>query len=100
MMVQINGLRQPATTLQSSKGGGSKATSGRGKTGRSSDRVKVADAASLHERAKVMLADMPDVRMERIEEIRDALEQGSFQMSEREVAVRIVRNALVERVWS
>jgi len=98
-MVQISGLRQPSTPLQSSKGGRGKAT-GKAKGGRARDRVKVADAASLHERAKVMLTDMPEVRLERIEGIRDALEKGSFKMNEKEVAVRIVRNALVERVWN
>jgi len=98
-MVQISGLRQPSTPLQSSKGGRGKAAA-KAKGGRARDRVKVADAASLHERAQVMLADMPEVRLERIEGIRDALEQGNFQMNEKEVAVRIVRNALVERVWN
>jgi len=98
-MVQISGLRQPSTPLQSSKGGKGKAA-GKAQGGRARDRVKVADAASLHERAQVMLADMPEVRLEHIEGIRDALEQGSFKMNEKEVAVRIVRNALVERVWN
>ncbi len=98
-MVQISGVRQPGTPVQSSKGGRSKAA-GKSKGGRARDRVKVADAASLHERAKVMLADLPEVRLERIEEIRDALEKGTFQMNEKQVAVRIVRNALAERTWS
>jgi len=98
-VVQISGLRQPGTPLQSSKGGHGKST-GKAKSGRARDRVKVADAASLHERAKVMLADMPDVRLDRIEEIRDALEKGSFELNEKKVAVRIVRNALVERTWN
>ncbi|MDX8410074.1 MAG: flagellar biosynthesis anti-sigma factor FlgM [Mariprofundales bacterium] len=98
-MVRISGIGGSHNPVQTSKGGGrKKATKSSG--GRAKDQVRVADAASLHERAKVLLADMPEVRLERIEEIRDALEKGAFKMDEKQVAVRIVRNALVERVWS
>jgi len=98
-MVRINGLGPAASPLQSSRGGKGK-SAGKARGGRARDKVKVADAASLHERARVMLADLPEVRLERIEEIRDALERGTFQLNERKVAARIVRNALVERTWS
>ncbi|MDQ6951130.1 MAG: flagellar biosynthesis anti-sigma factor FlgM [Mariprofundales bacterium] len=98
-MVRIAGMGGARGVLQTNKGGNRKGA-GKAKGGRASDQVRVADASSLHERAKVMLADMPEVRMERIEGIRDALEKGTFQMNEKQVAVRIVRNALVERAWS
>ncbi len=78
-----------------SKGKGKAGTAGTG-----GDSVKVSDAASLREKALVMLGDMSAVRMDRIEEIRDALESGSFQSDSRKVAAQIVSNALAEHPWS
>ncbi len=63
------------------------------------DSVKVSDAISLREKALTMLSDMSAVRMERIEEIRGALEEGSFKMDSHKVATQIVSNALAERSW-
>ena len=69
-------------------------------TGKSGDSIKVSDGASLREKAAVMLSDMSAVRMERIEEIRDALEKGNFQSDSRKVAAQIISNALAEHPWS
>ena len=46
-----------------------------------------------------MLADMPDVRLDQIEEIRDALAQGTYQMNSKAISTYIVRNALSEHSW-
>ncbi|MDQ6992431.1 MAG: flagellar biosynthesis anti-sigma factor FlgM [Mariprofundus sp.] len=64
------------------------------------DSVHVTDSATLREKALVMLADMPEVRMERIEAIRDALENGTFKQDSRKVATQIIANALAEHPWS
>ncbi|MDX8380825.1 MAG: flagellar biosynthesis anti-sigma factor FlgM [Ghiorsea sp.] len=63
------------------------------------DSVKVSDAAGLRARAKVMLEDLPDVRLDEIEQIRDALESGSYEMNNKAIASHIVRNALSEHAW-
>jgi len=42
---------------------------------------------------------MPEVRLERIEEIRDAIERGEYGVDARKVAARIVINALAEHAW-
>ena len=78
----------------SSKGGSKGKASGSG-----GDSIKVSDAASLREKAMVMLSEMSDVRMDRIEEIRGALEEGSFKSDSRKVAAQIIGNALAERSW-
>jgi len=78
------------------------ASKGKGKgkaSGSGGDSVKVTDAASLREKAMTMLSEMSDVRMERIEEIRGALEEGSFKSDSHKVASQIVSNALAERSW-
>ena len=99
-MVRISGIGGPSTTTRAGKGGARKKTGRSSGGGRSRDRVRVADAASLHERARLMLADLPEVRLERIEEIRDALEKGTYRIDEKRVAARIVCNALAERQWN
>lgn len=94
-MVRISGPGHVGgiTSTKSSKAKSSKSSS------KSGDKIRIADAERLREQAQVMLANMPEVRMERIEEIRDALEQGNYEVPSQEVAVRIVINALAERSW-
>jgi hypothetical protein len=45
------------------------------------------------------LAEMPDVRMDVTEKVRQLLENGHYEISGRKVAERIVINALAERAW-
>jgi len=65
----------------------------------SGDSVQVTDSASLREKALTMLADMDAVRMDRIEEIRDALESGTYKSDSKKIATQIVSNALAEHPW-
>lgn len=95
-MVRIDkttGINTPAigsTKRKRASKGGSASNSGQ---------VHVNDAAALRQTAKVLLADISEVRMESIEEIRDALESGSYQVNEQDIAVKIVSNALGEKPW-
>jgi len=82
-------------------------TSGAGKSkgkqasaSKAHDSVQVSDSAGLREKAQIMLADMSPVRMDQIEEIRDALEKGTYAHDSRKVATRIVANAMAEHPWS
>ena len=97
-MVRIDGLTGPARAGASGKARKKRGASGGGRAS-SSERVQVAEAAALHEKARALMADMPEVRLARIEAIRDAIEDGSYRMDERRMAVRIVANALAERPW-
>jgi len=96
-MVRIDRVIGPAGAGSSSKTG--KKSASKGKPASSGEQVRVADSAALREKAKLLLADMPEVRLDRIEAIRDALEQGAFQMDERKLAIHIITNALAERPW-
>ena len=95
-MVRISGT-------SSSSAISSKPTSGQGKkevAKRSrNDNVQVSDASGLRERAKVMLSDMPEVRLDVIEGIRESLENGTYKMDSKAVSTFIVRNALSEHSW-
>jgi len=96
-MVRIDGLTGPARTATSGKSRKKRATAG--SRASTPERVQVAEAAALHEKARTLMADMPEVRLGQIEAIREALEQGRYHMDEHKLAVRIVANALAERPW-
>ena len=95
--MRING---PAGSVGIQKSGNTSRGKSKASSSKGGDSVKVSDAASLREKAQTMLGDMSAVRMERIEEIRNALESGSFQSNSRKVATQIVSNALAEHPWS
>ena len=95
--MRING---PAGSVGIQKSGNTSRGKSKAASSKGGDSVKVSDAASLREKAQTMLGDMSAVRMERIEEIRNALESGSFQSNSRKVATQIVSNALAEHPWS
>lgn len=94
-MVRISGLGTPANVGVARKSGKKSKSAG----GKSGGQVRVADASGLREKAKTMLADMPEVRLEQIEEVRDALERGEYHVEGERVAERIMVNALAERSW-
>ena len=96
-MVRIDkttGINAPA-----SMGSANKKRAPKGSSAAKGGQIHVNDASALREKAKVLLSDISEVRMERIEEIRDALENGSYQVNEQDVAVQIVANALGEKPW-
>lgn len=95
-MVRISGPHRPGG-VSSTKRSGKRSAARSSASG--SETVQVADSASLREKAQVMLANLPDVRMERIEEIRGSIERGEYEVSGKEVASRIIINALAERPW-
>ncbi|MDX8397118.1 MAG: flagellar biosynthesis anti-sigma factor FlgM [Mariprofundaceae bacterium] len=97
-MVHISGAGT-AGILQASQATAQQKKSATSKKPKGKDRVQVSDANTLRKMAHTMMADMPEVRFERIEEIRDALEQGSFKFNSQKVASQIVRNAMSEHVW-
>jgi len=94
-MVRISGTSSSAPIGKSASGKAKKETAKQARN----DNVQVSDAAGLRERAKVMLSDMPEVRMEIIEGIRNSLEKDTYQMDSKAISAFIVRNALSEHSW-
>ena len=97
-MVRISG-GSPLGGVQKAPSSTGKGKTSPSKKSGSHDRIQVTDAATLREMAHTMMADMPEVRLDRIEEIRDALESGTFQHNSKKVAAQIVLNAMAERTW-
>lgn len=96
-MVRID--KPSGVNAPSSVGSAKRKRSSKGGAASGSAQIHINDASALREKAKVMLADISEVRMERIEEIRDALESGSYQINEQDIAAQIVTNALGEQPW-
>ncbi len=94
-MVRISGST-PSSGINKPASGKAKKASAKSSAG---DNIQVSDAAGLRERAKVMLADMPEVRLDKIEGIRESLAKGSYQMNSKAISSHIVRNALSEHSW-
>jgi len=95
--MRINGPNGTSKISSSRSAGKKRQSSSAAST--SGAQVQVADATALREKALVMLADMPEVRMERIEEIRSALEKGEYKADSGKIAAHIIANALSERSW-
>jgi len=94
-------IKNPGAATGIHKSGSAAKSSGKkASSGKSRDSVQVADSAGLRAKAQTMLADISEVRMDRIEEIRDALDKGSYSQDSRKVASRIIANALAEHPWS
>ena len=53
----------------------------------------------LCDQALSRLAEIPDVRLDVTEKVRQLLDNGHYEISARKVAERIVINALAERTW-
>jgi len=93
--------RPSGSSVVQRSGATAKKSKGRAAGRSGGDSVKVSDATSLREKAMAMLDDLSPVRMERIEAIRDALEDGSFKSDSQKVAARIVCNAISEHTsWN
>ncbi len=96
-MVRIDkttGINAPA-----SMGSANKKRAPKGSSAAKGGQIHVNNASALREKAKILLFDVDAVRMGRIEEIRSALENGSYQINEQAVTVQIVTNALGEKPW-
>ncbi len=65
----------------------------------SSKKLRLSSGAALRKKAQLMLDDISEARMDKIEGIRQALEQGNYEIDGQRVAHQIVSNALGERSW-
>jgi len=96
-MVRID---KPAGVNSSgSIGSAKRKRSSKGSSASGSTHIHINNASALREKAKVLLTDISEARLERVEDIRDALESGNYQISEQDIAVQIVTNALGEKPW-
>jgi len=101
-MVRIEEIKRLTAVQKSgdSKGVEKSSAADRGLVASGGQGVDFSSAAALRESVEMMMGDVSDVRMERIEAIRNVLESGRFIFNSRDVATQIVRNALAEHFWT
>ncbi|MBF0282206.1 MAG: flagellar biosynthesis anti-sigma factor FlgM [Zetaproteobacteria bacterium] len=85
-------------SVRKSSGSGGKKTSGASES--SADRVNVAGLEQLRQMAAGMVKTSEAGRAERLDEIKNALERGEYHVPARDLSIRIVGAASLERgVW-
>ncbi|MBF0625052.1 MAG: flagellar biosynthesis anti-sigma factor FlgM [Magnetococcales bacterium] len=85
---RISGARVNSGKGRAARGGKSRSTG--------SDDVAISSAARLSGLAGEAVANAPEIRAELVESIKEALESGSYSVSNLEVADRILRQVLME----
>ncbi len=58
----------------------------------SEDRVSLSERAQLFKKLAEAIHRSPEVRRERVEELREAIERGRYQVSDSEIAAAILRS--------
>lgn len=75
------------------------ATSGyRAKPQRQGDRVQISDQAKELQRIKALTGEPDEARAEKVERIRQAIDNGTYSVEGRKVGDAIIRHALTEQV--
>ncbi|MBS4026236.1 MAG: flagellar biosynthesis anti-sigma factor FlgM [Clostridia bacterium] len=63
-----------------------------------SDRTQLSEEARLHQVAMKALKNMPDVREDRVAELKKAIESGSYQVSGKEIAEKMLERSAIDRL--
>ena len=66
-------------------------------TTQNADNIQLSQRARLMQKASKAIADTPDVRQERIDPLKNAVDQGSYPVDPQKVANSMIANMLMER---
>ncbi|MDD2902934.1 MAG: flagellar biosynthesis anti-sigma factor FlgM [Syntrophales bacterium] len=61
------------------------------------DNIQLSQRARLMQKASKVIAETPDVRQERIDPLKEAVDQGSYPVDPQKVANSMIANMLMER---
>ena len=61
------------------------------------DNIQLSQRARLMQKASKVIAETPDVRQERVDSLREAVDQGSYPVDPQKVANSMIANLLMER---
>ena len=64
--------------------------------GKSNDRVSLSPQARELKEAQRLLADMPDVREDKVREIKQRIEEGHYRIESETIAAQMIREAFPE----
>ena len=61
------------------------------------DNIRLSQEARLMQKASQVIAQAPDVRQEKVDPLKEAVDQGSYPVDAKKVANSIIANLLMER---
>lgn len=62
------------------------------------DQVTLSETAKQISRLRVEVSNIPDIRTDRVEELKNAINAGTYEVRGSEVAGKIIREALIDRL--
>lgn len=66
-------------------------------TTQNADNIELSQRARLMQKASKVIADTPDVRQERVDPLKEAVDAGSYPVDPAKVANSMIANMLMER---
>ncbi|GAQ94245.1 negative regulator of flagellin synthesis FlgM [Thermodesulfovibrio aggregans] len=62
------------------------------------DQVTVSEAAKNIARLMVEVSNIPDIRADKVEELKNAINSGTYEVRGSEIAGKIIKEALIDRL--
>lgn len=62
------------------------------------DQITVSEAAKNISRLMVEVSNIPDIRADKVEELKNAINSGTYEVKGSEVAGKIIQEALIDRL--
>jgi negative regulator of flagellin synthesis FlgM len=62
------------------------------------DQAQLSEEARLHQVALKALKNMPDVRDDKVAELKKAIDSGSYQVSDKEIAEAILKRSIIDKL--
>lgn len=72
--------------------------SGSGKPGQNSDKVEFSQTARDVKDAREQLDSIPDVREEKVKEIKTQIEEGTYKVDGKKIAFNMIRDSLIDEI--
>lgn len=93
--VRIDGII-PNTQIASEKSPGK--TSEKSEEVLTKDQVTVSESAKNISRLMVETSNIPDIRADKVEELKNAINSGTYEVKGSEVAGKIIKEALIDKL--
>jgi negative regulator of flagellin synthesis FlgM len=100
MEIPGNGFRAKGKTIQSSINVGNKTASTKSPVGTSStdgsEQIAISSKAKEIQKATEVLNAAPDIRIEKVDQIKEQIMNGNYRVSSQKLAEKILKNIITE----
>lgn len=91
--IQGTGVSQ----LQNEQAGAVESRAPKTEAAQNADNIVLSQKARLMQKASQVIAETPDVRQEKVDPLKEAVDQGSYPVDPQKVANSMIANLLMER---